>query len=375
MATNTATTIDWKAFQKEMEAMFGPSASSGASADKTAPAGYDLTDLQTKIGDTQKKLETAQGGLKNYYTTRYDQEYSARGLGDIKNKIADLDAKIASEKGVRDESISKTRRNPYYSAATITGESSEIERLANANINNLVDQRNSMSGQYNATLDEITKKVAAETAEKEREVDELKYTLSNLQKSYSDYRDELRKELEQQESTKRWEAEFMLQLQDAQQRADEAKLKYSSAGGSSGGTAAERMASRVAQGLEPDPTLRATAQRLISQGITDPTRLGYTGELAVQLESEIDYLNKTNPQKQTSAPASSKGTTSEGTFRREVRSAWKEGYSPEELKQVYGGISFGDSKKSAAEVIDDEWKIKNATGIGGFLGRLFRIGV
>lgn len=374
MATKTATTIDWKSFQKEMEGMFGPSATSGASADKTAPAGYDLTGLQTQIGDTQKKLETAQSGLKNYYTTRYDQEYSARGLGDIKNKIADLDAKIASEKGVRDESISKTRRNPYYSAATITGESSEIERLANANINNLVDQRNSMSGQYNTTLDEITKKVAAETGEKEREVDELKYTLSNLQKSYSDYRDELRKELEQQESTKRWEAEFMLQLQDAQQRADEAAAK--SSGGGSSGTAAERMASRVAQGLEPDPTLRATAQRLISQGITDPTRLGYTGELAVQLESEIDYLNKQSPQKETSsAPSASKGTTSEGTFRREIRNAWKEGYSAEELKQAYGGISFSDSKKTAAEVIDDEWKIKTAPGVGGFLGRLFRIGV
>jgi hypothetical protein len=126
--------------------------------------------------------------------------------------------------------------------------------------------------------------------------------------------------------------------------------------------------------LEPDASLRATAERLIAQGIDDPTRLGYSGDLAVQLESEIAYINKNNP-KGSSAPAKAAGSTAEGTFRREVRDAWKEGYNPEQLKQVYGGITFTDSKKSASEVIDDEWHIKTAGGIGGFLGRLFRIGV
>ena len=58
-----------------------------------------------------------------------------------------------------------------------------------------------------------------------------------------------------------------------------------------------------------------------------------------------------------------------------MRDAWKEGYSPEQLKQTYGNIGFSDSKKSPAEVIEDEWHIKTAPGIGGFLGRLFRLGV
>lgn len=362
-------TIDWKQFEKEFaEMQKGFAKPAATTPDQTIPAGFDMNALQTQISDTQKKLDTAQGALKNYYTTRYDQEYNTRGLGDIKSKIADLDSKIASEKGTRDESISKTRRNPYYSAATITGESSEIERLANSTINNYVDERNSLAGQYNTTLDEVTKKVAAETAEKEREVDELKYNLGNLTKQLSDYRETLRSELADDKDEEHWQMEFMLKLQDADQRAKDA----AKGGGSS--TAGERLSARIEQGLEPDPTLRATAERLLAQGVSDPTRLGYSGDLAVQLESEIAYLRGKSPQS-SQAPAQSGGTTSEGAFRREVRDAWKEGYNPEQLKQVYGGVTFTDSKKSASEIIDDEWRIKTAGGIGGFLGRLFRIGV
>lgn len=373
MATNTATTIDWKVLQKEMEALFGSSAELDSPSDQAPSDDYTLSSLQTKIGDTQKKLETAQGVLGNYYTTRYDQEYDSRGLGDVKNKITGLDSKIAGEKTMRDESINKVRKNPYYSASTITGESGEIERLANNRINNYIDERNSMAGQYNSTLDEVTKKVSVETAEKERDVENLKSDLSGLKNQYSNYQSELSKQLEKAEDTKRWESEFMLKLQDAEQQAKESNLKYFSDSPQNTKTS---MSDRIAQGLEPDPTLRATAQRLINQGAMDPTRLGYTGELAVQLESEIDWINKQNPQKQQTSYASpAQGETKENAFRREVRDAWKEGYSPDELKQIYGGINFSDSKKSASEIVDDEWKVKNEPGLKGWWDRLWRIGV
>ena len=364
--------IDWTQFEKQfadLRKSFAKPTSANAPEETGSAGGYDLSSLQTQIGTAQQKLDSAQSTLKNYYTTRYDQEYNTRGLGDIKTKIANLDSKIAGEKGTRDESISKTRRNPYYSAATITGESSEIERLANSTINNYVDERNSLAGDYNSTLDEVTKKVAAETGEKEREVDDLKYNLASLTKQMSDYKDTLRSELGRESDDQHWEAEFMLKLQEADQRAKEA----SNSGGSNS-TAGERFSARIGQGLEPDPSLRATAERLMSQGINDPTRLGYSGDLAVQLESEIAYLRKQSPEK-TSSPAQASGTTAEGTFRREVRDAWKEGYNAEQLKQVYGSVQFSDSKKSASEIIDDEWRIKTAGGVGGFLGRLFRIGV
>ena len=365
MADNSATNIDWNEFRSQMEQLGRnisgqPSPSSNSTGSQ---GGYNFSSLQNQIKKVEKKLDKAQGKLKNYYTDRYDEEYEKRGLGNIKSKISDIDSRIAGEKGTRDESISKTRQNPYYSAATITGESSEIERLANSKINNYVDERNSLAGEYNSTLDEVTKKVATETAEKEREVEELKYSLASLNKQMSDYQDLVKSELARQDDEQRWEMEFLLKLQDVNQRAK-----------SGSGSAAERLASRIEQGMEPDPSMRATAQRLISQGISDPTRLGYTGDLAVQLESEMDYIKKQSPQTDSSSNTQ-KGVTAESTFRREVRSAWKEGYSPEQLKQTYGSIGFSDSKKSPAEIIDDEWKIKTAPGIKGFLGRLFRIGV
>jgi len=88
----------------------------------------------------------------------------------------------------------------------------------------------------------------------------------------------------------------------------------------------------------------------------------------------MDYIKKQTPQTDSSS-GGQKGITAESTFRREVRDAWKEGYNPEQLKQTYSNIGFSDSKKSPAEIIDDEWQIKTAPVIGGFLGRLFRIGV
>lgn len=365
MADNSATNVDWNQFRSQMEQL-GKNVS-GQSTPPTNTAGtsggYSFSSLQNKIDKVQKKVDKAQSKLKNYYTDRYDEEYKNQGLGEVKVKISDMDSKIAGEKTTRDESISKTRQNPYYSAANISGESSEIERLSNSKINNYVDERNSLAGTYNSTLDEVTKKVATETAEKEKEVEDMKYSLASMTKQMSDYQDLIKSELQRQNDEQHWEMEFMLKLQDANQRAK-----------SGSGSVSERLSSRVEQGLEPDPTMRATAQRLLSQSVGDPTRLGYTGDLSVQLESEMDYIKKQTPQTDSGQNAQ-KSMTKEGTFRREIRDAWKEGYNTDQLKQIYGNVGFDDSKKSPSEIIDDEWHIKTAPGIGGFLGRLFRLGV
>ncbi len=87
MANNSTTNIDWNEFRRQMEQLgknFGVQSTPASSSDKTsAPAGYDLSSLQTQIGTAQQKLDSAQGALKNYYTTRYDQEYNTRGLGEM----------------------------------------------------------------------------------------------------------------------------------------------------------------------------------------------------------------------------------------------------------------------------------------------------
>jgi hypothetical protein len=374
MATN-ASTIDWAQFQKQFaDLRKGFASPSAATPDKTNSSGaFDINSVQGQIKATQDKLQTAQGELSNLYSTRYDEEYGSQGLGDIKTRMSDLDQKIAQEKLTRDESMSKVRKNPYYSAANITGESGEIEKLSNSRINDYIDERNGVASQYNSAIDEMTKKIAGETTQKEQEIEGLKYSLDSLNKQASDYKDTLQKELESKTNEEHWDMEFALKLQDAEQNAKEAaKTKTTD-----NTTADERFSQRVSQGVEPDSTLRATAQRIMDQNINDPTRLGYTGDLAVKLESEISWLKGQQPQQSQSSqkPAAAAGSTAEGTFRREVRSAWKEGYTVDQLKQIYGNIQFTDSKKTPQEVIDDEWNIKTAPGIKGFLGRLFRLGV
>ncbi|MFA5169084.1 MAG: hypothetical protein WC530_11210 [Candidatus Omnitrophota bacterium] len=412
MATQptTATGIDWEAFKKQFEQMKTMTApTSGSAPDSVStPMSYDLAGLQTQIKTTQDSLTQAEGALKGLRANRYNEEYSAKGLDTIKNKIGTLDTKIANEKSVRDTSISKTRKNPYYSAANITGESAEIEKAANANINNMIEERNAVAGDYNSAIDEITKKIALETADKEEDVENAKYNLNYLTNQLSTYQQMRSQELSQKESKQEWEMDFALKLEDAERVAKEAAkpkttISEYEAGGyryrdtinsetgevikrdklgaatksSTSSSEGERFSARVAGGEEPDPGLKATAQRLINQGVSDPTRMGYTGDLATRLEAEMDWINgqtKTagSEKKQTSAPA---GTTTEEAFRREVRNAWKENYTPDQLKQAYANISFTNSKKSIDEIIDDEWNVKNETGIKGWWDRLWRAGV
>jgi hypothetical protein len=410
MATQptTATGIDWEAFKKQFESLKGMTSPTSASASDSVstPMTYDLTGLQTQLKTTQDSLTQAQDALKGLRTNRYNEEYLAKGLSDMQGKIGTLDQQITDEKNTRDVSISKTRKNPYYSAANITGESAEIEKLANSKINNMIEQRNGLAGSYNSAVDEITKKIALETADKEENVQNLEYNLNYLTNQLSTYQQMRSQELSQKESKQQWEMDFALKLEDAERTATEAGKPKTSiseyeAGGnlwrdvinsetgdvikhenlgaatksSSSQSESEKFSARVAGGQEPDSGLRATAQRLIDQGVTDPTRMGYTGDLAVKLEAEMNWVSGQTPageQKQTSALA---GVTTEGAFRREVRNAWKENYTPDQLKQAYANITFSDSKKSIDEIIDDEWNVKNESGIKGWWDRLWRIGV
>src|SRR3989344_4429998 len=142
--------------------------------------GFDLPTLQTNFQDTYGKLQGAESNLQGYQTRRYEEEYGKAGLETIKGEIDTLDTKISSEKQVRDESVSKVRKNPGYSAATITGETGEVQRLAGSKINNLIEERNAKAEDYNARLGEITRKVTSETQGKEAKLNNLRYDLQFL---------------------------------------------------------------------------------------------------------------------------------------------------------------------------------------------------
>lgn len=396
-ATSTAPLMSWDEFEKQFANLRGSTAApanSAATPDSTySPLStYDPTKLQSDTATTRAALKVAEDSLQGYQSKRYDEEYAKEGLGDLESQLAALDSQISGEKGKRDTSLSKTERNPFYSAATITGETAAIGDEANRNISNLIDQRNSIAGQYNTKLGKINDRIAQETADKQREVENLRYDLNRYDQSMSDYRTELRSQLNFDTEAERWEAEFGLNLENAQKaktsvsefQADGKLYRdvYNNETGelvkretlgnapSSTGSASEeeRFASRIAQGLEPDSGLRTAAQRLISQGVSDPTEAGYSGTTATRIESEMSWIR--------SGGGSGKitGTMSEDEFRKAVRTKWQTNSTPEELKTLWSGVKL-DNGKSPADVIDDEWSIKTKPGFMGWLGRLIRPGV
>lgn len=296
--------------------------------------GYDLGTLQTNFQDTYGKLQGAESELQGYQTRRYEEEYGKSGLEGIKTEIDALDTKIATEKQTRDESISKVRKNPGYSAATITGETAEIQKLANATINNYIDERNTKAGTYNAKLGEITNKVGMETKDKEASVNSMRYNLQFLGGLLQTYQTARTQELSAQTETARWEKEFELKLYEAQT----GRINASRAGGGANMQQVKDAWGNVIGSFDP------------STGKTTYYEAEGGGTAATAQTVPSAGLNM------------------------KIRDAWKQGYTPDQLKSTYGG-AVTDKGESVSSIIDQEWQIKTATGVGGFLGRLFRLGV
>ncbi len=296
--------------------------------------GFDLPTLQTNFQDTYGKLQGAESELQGYQTRRYEEEYGKSGLEGIKGEIATLDTSIATEKNLRDESVSKVRKNPGYSAATITGETAEIQKLANAKINNLIDERNTKAGTYNAKLGEITNKVGMETKDKEASVNSMRYNLQFLGGLLQTYQQARAKELEAKTETARWEKEFELKLYQAQT----GRISATKAGGGANMQQVKDAWGNVIGSFDP------------STGKTTYYEGAGGGTVATAQTIPSAGLNM------------------------KIRDAWKQGYTPDQLKSAYGG-AVTDKGESVSNIIDQEWQIKTATGVGGFLGRLFRLGV
>lgn len=293
--------------------------------------GFDLPTLQTQFKDNYSQLQTAESGINGYQAKRYDEEYSKANLGQLKDEISALDTQISGEKQTRDNSMSKTRKNPGYSAATITGETAEIDKQANSKISNLIDERNAKAGDYNAQLGEITKRVSMETADKQSEVESLRYNTQFLGGLIDTYQKIQANELSAQTDDARWEKEFELKLYDSQ-------------------------TSRT-----------GTTKKSNMEQVKDAW-----GNVVGYFDPETGQTNYY--QQSQSSDQQQQSTISEGQLRKNIRSGWTQGYTPDQMKQSLQGIKT-DKGQDASSIIDDEWKIKTAPGVKGFLGRLFRLGV
>lgn len=294
--------------------------------------GFDTGTLNTKFQDTYKQTQDLSSDLEGYQTRRYDEEYGKAELGKLKDTISSLDTSISQEKNVRDESVSKIRKNPGYSAATITGESGEVQRLANAKIGNLIEERNAKAEDYNARLGEVTRKVTSETQGKEAKLNNLRYDLQFLGGLLNTYNQIRSSELSSGKEDERWEKEFELKLYDSQT----SRMKT----GDGGGTYAKQQVKDAFGNVT---------------GFFDPV----TGQTTPY---------QTDSQKQQTT------TVNEGELRNEIRTAWKTGLTTDQLKTNLSNVTT-DKGKNASQIIDEEWQLKTQPGVMGFLRRLFTPGV
>lgn len=161
-ATNRASTIRTE--------LGGETAPASTLTDTPKTGGFDFTSIQTQLADTQKKKEDAFKKLEGFKTKRYDELTKERNLDGTRNEVSQLDDLITQKKNERDAAIATIRKNPGASAATLTGEVSVATDKLNAEINNLIGQRNAKAGDYNTALSEIESIIGREAGDLENEL-------------------------------------------------------------------------------------------------------------------------------------------------------------------------------------------------------------
>lgn len=189
--------------------------------------GFDFSSLQANLADAQKKRDEAFAKLDGFRTDRYDSLVSDRDLDGRKEQISELDSLITQKKNERDASIAKIRKNPGASAATLTGEVSVATDKLNAEINNLIGQRNSLANEYNTELSEIDSIVAREAKDLENTLGFFDTGVSEAQGVIDAYQKALIEELRREED-RQYDLED--NLRDFEQALQLARIKEANSG-------------------------------------------------------------------------------------------------------------------------------------------------
>lgn len=194
----------------------------------TSTTGVDdsyLSTLRSSITGAQKTVSDAANMLAGLKTKAYEEEYAKSGLTDKKTKISTLDQSIASAKAARDEAISKVQANPGLSAALLTGTVSKLSDKANANINNLIAERNSLATDYNTGLSEVGTRVSARTGDAETAYNTAKDALSGITGQAKDYQSALVDALKNKSTADYQTKQLAISLMNAQTAAQNAGKK------------------------------------------------------------------------------------------------------------------------------------------------------
>ena len=130
--------------------------------------------------------------MKNMETSRFKEEYESREMAYKREQIDMIDTEIADLRAQRDENILQVKRNPNVSAAVMSGEVAKLTDFYNAQINNKINERNSIGEQYNSELQTINETVRREMADIEREMYYYSGLAEQARQSIQSYQDALR---------------------------------------------------------------------------------------------------------------------------------------------------------------------------------------
>lgn len=182
---------------------------------------YGIGKLRTDIDSYKTKMDESFQKLKQLQTQTFNDEYDKRNLESKKVGIKKIDDEIATLKNARDEDILKVRQNPNLSASQMSGDMKKLADFHNARINNLIEQRNSVAGEYNTELSEIDGIVGRAVKDAESEYGYYAGLLDQASGGLTSYQKALSDEMKDAQKQSNWERELAQALQIAQMRASD----------------------------------------------------------------------------------------------------------------------------------------------------------
>jgi len=162
---------------------------------KTPTSLYDTESIKKSIEDFGTKEAETYKGLENARTSLYNESYAKKGLQDVKSNIASLDEQINAKKNEITGATSNIRGNNRWSSARMAGQLKKATDTANAELSNLISERNSLATNYNDKLKEIDTEVGNQLTDKQTQYNYYSKQKENAQKLLDNYVSQLKDEL------------------------------------------------------------------------------------------------------------------------------------------------------------------------------------
>lgn len=214
------TGMSTKDLSKEMASVYGET--------PTEDDGPTIDTYKSDYATNKTKRDEAFQKLQGITTETFNSEYETRKLGEKKKRIETIDGNIASLRAARDKDLNEVSMNPNLSASQMTGDQKKQADFYNSQINNLINERNSVAGEYNSELDEIDRIVQNASTDARNEYSYFDSLFGEASGKIDSYNKTLREELASEQEQSNFEKQLAQALTIAQMRADD-----SGGGGSS----------------------------------------------------------------------------------------------------------------------------------------------